>query len=149
MATNNLLQRLPTPGETFTNVAESHRRTVETFIASNPIAVGQFVAFDTSKTEPAEMMIYVNPADSDSNNTYICAGVALHAAAAGGRVEVVTSGIAEARVASGLGANSLQVGGTAGEAIAYDPAGAGKMIARSIDTGAGATPVTVFVYKTL
>ena len=150
MATNNLLQRLPTAGETCTNIAESHRRTVETFIAGGTITAGDWVAFATNKAEPAEKMIYVNRANSASADTYLCAGVALNGAVANGRVEVCTSGIAEARVTNALGAgNSLQIGTSVGEAIVYDPAGSGKMVGHNIDAGTGATLCTVFVYKTL
>ena len=102
MATNDLLQRLPMKDDvTFTDLGESHRRTVETFIAAATIAAGDAVSLDCNKTNMAEKMIYVAPADTGSANTKAFVGVALAAATAGDRVQVVTAGVVNANLASG------------------------------------------------
>lgn len=124
MATNTLIQNLNTelysayPGEPNEGVptSSSHRRQVETFIASAAIAAGDLVAFDFSKTEDGDKALYVIKADIGTGTSSCAVGVALAGAAADERCDVVVAGICEANVATCVAGDRLQAGSTAGRA---------------------------------
>tara|TARA_R110000824_G_scaffold62094_5_gene164655 strand:- start:19602 stop:20072 length:471 start_codon:yes stop_codon:yes gene_type:complete len=153
MATNNLLQRLPMKDDvTFTDVAESNRRQVETFISNNAIAAGNWVQFDNSKTGPNQV-IYVGDAGTAANGNGLVVGVALHATtAADQRLEVCVGGYcASAAVATGVTAETVIAmrTGTAGLAIAAantDLANACGVVLTTIPVAPGNLG-EVFVYK--
>jgi len=100
MATSNLVQSL-NPGTSF----PSNRRRIETFLASSTIAVGDLVALDLSKTNSADQMLYIVPANSGASNTGLAVGVALKIY--GDKVDVVIAGYASCKVggATAAGAN--------------------------------------------
>ena len=152
MATNNLLQHLPMLGNAtpFTDLNESNRRQVETFIASEAIAVNQAVCFDMAKADDAEKVVFVKVANTTAA-TACCIGVAREAAAIGTRVDVVISGITEF-IASGAvtAGDSLSVsttGAETGRLRTYTAAYTQPIVAYAVDTtGAGNVGTAVF-YK--
>ena len=98
MATNDLLQHLPMLGNAtpFTDVSESNRRQVETFLSTGNIAIGDWVQLDNNKTGP-ERVIYVASSGNQANGNSLVCGVALDAATTGieSRVRVVVAGYVE------------------------------------------------------
>jgi hypothetical protein len=100
MATSNLVQSL-NPGTSF----PSNRRQIETFLKSSTIVEGDLVALDLSKTNSADQMLYIVPANSGASNTGLAVGVALKIY--GDKVDVVISGFASCKVggATAAGAN--------------------------------------------
>jgi len=150
MATNTLLQRLPTPGESFTDLNESNRRQVETFIASEAILANQAVCFDMAKANDAEKVVFVKVANTTAA-TACCIGIAREAAAIGARVEVVISGITEFISSGGATAgDSLSVsttGAETGRLRTYVATYLQPIVAYAVDTvGAGNTGTAIF-YK--
>ncbi len=114
MATSTLIQFI-SAGEA---ASVSNRRQIETFLAGGTIAAGDWVAFDLSQTGADKVLYAVqSPASAGSP---IGIGVALAAAAAGDKVDVVVDGYAgTANVASGTAAGSaIMLSGTAGRAAA-------------------------------
>lgn len=115
MATSNLVQFLQA-GE---GAKTSYRSQEETFLAGGTIALGDFVAFDTSKTG-ADKTLYVitTPATAGRGNVV---GVALAGAASGERVTICIKGyVAAAKVAAGTAQHaSLTTSATAGTAVTY------------------------------
>jgi len=133
MATSSLIQSLDATYTDGTSVGltPSNRRIEETFIASSAITVGQWVALDlTVANSDGDKSLKVVPADGNAaagsgppaitSTASIVVGVALTAAAAGGKVEVVTRGMCEASVTeTGAGiavGDALQISNTAGVA---------------------------------
>jgi len=130
MATSSLIQYLDGTDSAGTTVglSVSNRRVEETFIASSAITAGQWVALDLTTTlSDGDKSLKVAPADGNGSAgtgvtslNSVVVGVALTAAAAGARVEVVTRGMCEASVTeSGSGINvgdALQISNTAGSA---------------------------------
>ncbi len=131
MATSSLIQYLEATDAAGTTLGltPSNRRVEETFIASSAITVGQWVALDLTTTlSDGDKSLKVAPADGNGGSgtgitslNSVVVGVALTAAAAGDKVEVVTRGMCEASVSeSGSGINvgdALQISNTAGTAV--------------------------------
>lgn len=111
MATTNILQKLDpatdplvtgTVGSTATTL---NRAQSEFFLAGSAIALGDWVAFDTSKTG-VDRVLYVIPAANVALGNALTVGVAKAAqATVGGKVEVIISGYAPtAKVVAGVAA---------------------------------------------
>ena len=80
-------------------VTPSNRRQIETFIAKEIIAIGDWVAFDIAATADGDVTLGVYKADSNSVPVRPAVGVALHAAtAAEDKIEVCISGVCNASV---------------------------------------------------
>ena len=130
MSTSSLIQYLQaTDGSgTTLGLTPSNRRVRETFIASAPITVGQWVALDlTVALSDGDKSLKVIPADGNASAgatitsiASIAVGVALNAAAVGEKVEVVVRGMVDASVTeAGAGiliGDALQISNTAGVA---------------------------------
>ncbi len=133
MATSSLIQYLEGTDSAGTTLGlgPSNRRVEETFIASSTITAGQWVALDlTVALSDGDKSLKVAPADGNGSAgagppaitslNSVVVGVALNAAVAGGKVEVVTRGMCEASVTeAGAGINvgdALQISNTAGSA---------------------------------
>ena len=106
MATNTLIQKLYASDESGVgedSVIISNRREIETFIASEAIADGDFVCLDISKTSDGDKMSYVKKLKADAGVTAVGIGVADQAATeAGALVRVVIKGFkSAANVATG------------------------------------------------
>ena len=115
MATSSLVQFLSSgeAGDT------GNRRQVETFLAGGAIAAGDWVALDNSKTGADRCLYVVEAAGVATKGNAAAMGVALAAAAADERVDVVVAGyVASASVAAATVAGDALVGpiGTAGRA---------------------------------
>ena len=121
MATASTIQYLPNTatselGGSVAIKTQSNRRQIESFTANGVIAVGDWVAFDTTVTDAARMSTVIQAAAVAAGNQRVC-GVAITAAAvAGDIVQVVVDGYVEdvnvtAATASGVG---IAVIGTAG-----------------------------------
>jgi hypothetical protein len=153
MATNTLIQKLPALGETLTSVSQSHRRQVETFLASDDdIAAGDWVMFDVTKTGP-ERVIYVDRAANTALGNNAVVGVALEAATVvGQRIKVVVSGYAEgAAVETAVTVGqplivSATGGGAVGRAMLRVVADLGNACGVALE-GAAANKCDVWVYK--
>jgi hypothetical protein len=119
MATSTLIQLLQ-PGE---GAATSNRSQVETFFAGGTIAKGDFVSLDGTKTG-ADKALYVVVVDTSGGAVALgvpTVGVALAAATAGQKVDVVIGGyVAEANIATGT---------AAGVAVALDTTTSGRAVA--------------------
>jgi hypothetical protein len=124
MATTNILQKLDpvtdplvtgTVGSTTTTL---NRSQTETFLAGAAITLGQWVAFDATKTG-ADRVLYVIPAANVALGNALTVGVARAAqATVGGKVDVVIAGLCPvANVDAGVAA--------AGVPLAVVAAGAG------------------------
>lgn len=100
------------------NAGTLSRRTVQTFIASGTVTAGDWVMFDTSKSD-ADRVLYVKQAlDAGTLGQTLTVGVALQTSASGATVLVVTSGYVEgAAVATAVTKGQpIIVGTTAGRA---------------------------------
>ena len=147
MATSTLIQFLG-PGE---GQNTSNRSQVETFLAAGTIAAGDAVAFDLSKTG-ADKVLYVLEATGGAKALIV--GVALNAAVAGDKVEVVVGGYVDsADVATGVTAGA-QLSGSAtagrlqqapGSAVFFSAVQTGTGAAQNIAHGLGVVPDVVFV----
>jgi len=107
MATSTLVQFLSSgeAGDT------SNRRQVETFLAGGAIAAGDWVALDNSKTGADRCLYVVEAAGVATKGNAAAMGVALAAAAADERVDVVVAGyVASASVAAATVAGDALVG---------------------------------------
>ena len=110
MATATTIQYLPNTatselGGSVAIKTQSNRRQIESFTANGVIAVGDWVAFDTTVTDAARMSTVVAAAVVALGNQLVC-GVAI--TAAGDIVQVVVDGYVEgvnvaAGTASGVG----------------------------------------------
>jgi hypothetical protein len=121
MATSTLIQRLDgtalvpsstVPGgyDVVTTPDVSNRRQIETFIAGATVAVGDWVAFDTSKTGALRVLTVIPAANVALGNSLVV-GVLLSSAetdgtlTAGSKVNVIVAGYAEkAKVVAGVAA---------------------------------------------
>jgi hypothetical protein len=115
MATSTLVQFLDSgeAGDT------SNRRQVETFIAGGAIAEGDWVALDNSQSGADRALYVVEAAGVATKGNAAAMGVALAAAAANERIDIVVSGyVAKAGVAAATVAGDALIGpiGTAGRA---------------------------------
>lgn len=119
MATSTLIQLLQ-PGE---GADTSNRSQVETFFAGGTIAKGDFVSLDGSKTG-ADKALYVVVVDTSGGAVALgvpTVGVALAAAVAGQKVDVVIGGyVAQANIATGT---------AAGVAVTLDTTTSGRAVA--------------------
>ena len=81
----------------------SDRRETQIFKAAAAVVAGDWLQFDLSQTG-SDKMLYVIQALATANGNATIAGVALHSAAAGERVEVVVRGfVEEAAVTTAVG----------------------------------------------
>jgi hypothetical protein len=151
MATSTLIQYLETSGTdaltgapASVGTAAMDRRQIETFLAAGTIGAGDFVSLDASQTDDANKAVFVKPCDSADTSASCPVGVALAAATAGEKVEVVIRGVCEARTAAVAQGDVLTHSATSGQA-AVIAAATDPQIAVALDaTGAPAT-ITVFV----
>lgn len=147
MSTQRIIQRL-VAGEDYNH---SNRREVETFFAGAALTAGNWVMFDTSKTDQDRCLYVINAAGSANTGCPLVVGVALDTAtAAGQKVRVVTAGYVEgAAVADAV---------TAGQALFVDNAAAGRAVAYAatalcghcgvaLEDGATANTADVWVVK--
>ena len=139
-------------------VTPSNRRQIETFIAKEAIAIGDWVAFDIAATADGDVTLGVYKADSNSAPVRPAFGVALHAATAEDKIKVCISGVCNASVGDNGGAGNaigtpLETTGTAGTA---DAAGIGAastgqpacgILAETVPGAAGITIKRVIVRK--
>lgn len=119
MATSTLIQLLQ-PGE---GADTSNRSQTETFLAGGTIARGDFVSLDTSKTG-ADKALYVVVVDTSGGAVALgvpTVGVALAAATAGQKVDVVIGGY--------VGRANVATGTAAGVALALDTTTSGRAVA--------------------
>ena len=128
MATQNIIQyletsqynALPAGGTVPVGVEAMNRRQIETFIASEAIAVREAVAFDITKAGNGDKMIHVVKADSNDVEHTAFVGVALGAAEIGETVDVCIAGLCEAKTDGSVTKGSaLSVFTTAGELKNY------------------------------
>ena len=134
MATSTLIQKLDgtalvpssSPPGSYSVVATpdvSNRRQVETFLAGATVALGDWVAWDTTKTG-AERALFVVPAATAALGNPLVVGVVLSSAestgalTAGSKINVVISGYCE-------GAKVDNAVAAAGVALVVDATGAG------------------------
>jgi len=110
MATQNIIQyletsqynALPSGGTVAVGIEAMNRRQIETFIASEAIAVGDALSLDLAKANNGDKAIFVMKADTGTNAKRCGIGVAISAAAAAGdTVDVCIGGMAEAKVKAG------------------------------------------------
>jgi hypothetical protein len=135
MATSTLIQKLDgtalvpssSPPGSYSVVATpdvSNRRQVETFLAGATVALGDWVAWDTSKTG-AERALFVVPAATFANGNPLVVGVVLSSAestgalTAGSKINVVISGYCENAKVDAAGVTA------SGIALVVDNTGAG------------------------
>ena len=147
MATSTLIQFLGT-GE---KAGTSNRSQVETFLAGGTIAAGDAVAFDLSKTG-ADKVLFVIEATAAAKALIV--GIALNAAVAGDKVEVVVSGYVDsADVATGVTAGAQLSGSSAtagrlalapGSAVFFSAVQTGTGAVQNIAHGLGVVPDVVF-----
>lgn len=125
MATDTLIQYLEATDSAGNALgsAASNRRQTETFIAGGTIVAGQVVMTDISKAGSAKAITVVQ-ASLVATGQPLAVGVALRAATAGQRVEVVVAGYVE------------DVDCTAGTILAGAPLSAGKTAAGEVETSA-------------
>lgn len=146
MATSTLIQFLA-EGE---QAATSHRRQIETFIASAAITAGAWVQFDTGATDADRVLKVTNDTNLFVNGNPLIAGVALDTVATGEQVRVVVAGYAEgASVANAVAAAgvALVVDNTlAGQAVAIAATDTAPACGVSLEAAAGNT-ADVWVFK--
>lgn len=152
MATSTLIQYLETSGTdaltgapASVGTAAMDRRQVETFLAGATIAAGAFVSLDASQADDANKALFVVPCDSAAPAASCPVGVALAAASAGEKVEVVIRGVCEANVAGAAAqgdvlTHSAVAGQAATIAAATDP-----QVAVALEASAAPAPTTVYV----
>ena len=160
MATSNLLQKLD-PAADGVGSSTSNRRQVETFIAKETLAIGDWVAFDYAATSDGDVTLGVYKADSNSSPVRTPVGVVLRSVAPGGTltagsaVEVVISGVVKAFVSDNAGAGLaigtlLQISTTAGLVDLASAASAQPVcgiLAETVPAAAGNTQKRVVVIK--
>lgn len=111
MASSTLLQKLDpatdplVTGTTGSTASTIDRAQSEWFLASSAIALGDWVAFDTTKTGP-DRVLYVAPSANVALGNSLVVGVAKSAqSTVGGKIEVVVAGYAAtAKVVAGVAA---------------------------------------------
>jgi hypothetical protein len=133
----------------------------ETFIASEALAVGDWVAFNYGATNAADVTLGVFKADGNSTPVRTPFGVVVGAdsttgsLATGSRVRVCISGVCTASVGDNAAAGNavgtlLQITNTAGTADAASAASAQPVcgiLAETVAAGAGVTLKRVVVIK--
>ena len=158
MASATYLQSLDSVYEDGTSrgVTPSNRRQIETFIAKEVIAIGDWVAFDIGATADGDVTLGVFKADANSAPVRPAVGVALHAATAiDDKIEVCISGVCNASVGDNGGVGSaigtlLQTTTTAGTVDVASAASALPVcgiLAEVIPGAAGITLKRVVVRK--
>jgi hypothetical protein len=146
MATQNIIQYLETTqyyadqrdGSTVAvGPAAMNRRQVETYIASEAIAVGEAVSLDMSKTAAGDVMIHAVVADNAT------------AAAEGETLDVCIAGVCEGLLAAGVAAGDRLRLDTAGAVDAYANSDVFPIVAYAVDANGTASPAngTVVVIK--
>ena len=118
MATSTLIQFL-SEGE---EAATSHRRQIETFLASAAITAGDWVQFDTAATGADRVLKVTNDTNLFATGNPLIAGVALDTVASGEQIRVVVAGYVE-------GANVAAAVNAAGIALVVDNTSAGRAVA--------------------
>ena len=156
MATQTIIQYLEDerysalPGGASVPVGEatSNRRQTETFVANGAIAVGDVVAFDTSKTG-ADRVLFVIKAANITNGNGLAVGVATEAATAGDNVTCVISGYANVTTHGSVSAiNMLTAGGTsAGTVDGRVAADIAPAFGVTLESRTGAGLVAAWIYK--
>jgi len=144
MATNNLLQRLPTPGETFTDLNDSNRRQVETFIAADAITKYDAVSFDISNATDAMKVTQVRRG-MIAPGANCCIGIAQETVTAGQRVRVVTAGITEANVEAATAANDRLYLNTIGQLAVYTAAVTLPIVAHACEADTANIATVIFL----
>lgn len=133
MATSTLIQSL-NPG----SADASHRREVETFLATSAIVAGDAVSFDGAQANDGDKTLYVVPLHSATPTARFFVGVALASASAGQRVDVCVAGLAEANVATGLVSGvTVEMSATAGRLAAYVNTSVNEICGRTASVEAG------------
>ena len=147
MATSTLIQFLAEGEE----AATSHRRQIETFIASAGITAGDWVQFDTGATDADRVLKVTNDANTFGTGNPLIIGVALDTVASGEQIRVVVSGYAEgANVAAAVAAAGvpLVVDNTAaGRAVAIAAADIAPACGVSLEAAAAGNTCDVWVFK--
>lgn len=140
MATSTLIQYL----ESGVGAETSNRTQVETFIAAAAIAEGDVVSLDNAQAVTGDKALFVKKADAGSTDLVCPVGVALAAAAAGAKVDVVVRGLASANCLAHTKGDVLTVTATAGsmDTIA---AATSPQVAVSLQTLAAPGKALVFV----
>lgn len=175
MATTSILQylektgynALPSGGTTDVGLDALNRRQVETFIAGEDLAVGDWVAFNLAAASIEEASIEIVKADLNANaaagttsTASIIVGVVLGAdnsqgsTTSGSRVKVVTRGFAKAKVDNAGAAQQIGdfVAGSniAGQCDPYVAADVvppiGVLCEPAAGGGVGGSPLTLDVY---
>jgi len=159
MATQNIIQYLETTqyyadqreGSTVAvGPAAMNRRQVETYIASEAIAVGEAVSLDLSKTAEGDIMIHVKVADNATASAVAFAGFALTAAtAAGETLDVCIAGVCEGLLANGVAAGDCLRLDTAGSVDVYGNTDVFPIVAYAVDANSSGSAAngTVVVIK--
>jgi len=158
MATQNIIQyletsqynALPSGGTVPVGIEAMNRRQIETFIASEAIAVGDTVALDFSKAGSGDKGIFVVKCDQGTATKKCGVGVAISAAtAAGDTVDAVIAGMVDnAKVAGATAVGDAMAvsGATTGELAVYAAGDTLPVFAIAATAHAGGT-ATVFVIK--
>ncbi len=158
MATQNIIQyletsqynALPIGGTVPVGIEAMNRRQIETFIASEAIAVGDTVALDFSKAGSGDKGIFVVKCDDNTATKKCAVGVAISAAtAAGDTVDAVIAGMVDnAKVAgaTAVGSSMAVSAATTGELAVYAAGDTLPVFAIAATAHAGGT-ATVFVIK--
>lgn len=158
MATQNIIQYLETTqyyadqrdGSTVAvGPAAMNRRQVETYIASEAIAVGEAVSLDLSKTAEGDIMIHVVVGDNATATAGAFAGFALTAAAEGETLDVCIAGVCEGLLAAGVAVGDRLRLDTAGAVDAYANSDVFPIVAYAVDANGGGSAAngTVVVIK--
>ena len=156
MATQNIIQyletsqynALPAGGTVAVGIEAMNRRQIETFIASEAIAVGDALSLDLAQTNNGDKAIFVMKADTGTNAKRCGIGVAISAAAAAGdTVDVCIGGMAEAKVKAGTAVGDrLSIYSTVGILEPYQNTFEDPILAVAGAAEAGGTAI-VFVIK--
>ena len=161
MATSTLIQYLETTAvnglgvQVGVGIDTMNRSQIETFIAKETLAEGDFVAFDLAAAANGDVTIGVFKADANSAPVRTPFGVALSSASTGEKVRVCISGVCQALVSDNGGAGSavgtlLQITNTAGVADLASAASAQPVVAvlaEVVAPAAGTTLKRVVVRK--
>ena len=164
MATSTLIQRLDTnalvpsstvPGgyDLVSTPDVSNRRQIETFIAGNTVVVGDWLAFDTSKSGAERVLTVVQAANIALGNPLVV-GVCLSSAettgslTTGSRINVVVSGYVEgANVDGAVAAGSPLVVDTAAGRAHVAATGDISICGVALEPDAPVNQAAVWVYK--
>ena len=145
MATQSLIQYL----EAGNGASTMNRSQVETFLASEAIAVGDLVSMDLSQLNDGDKALYVSKADTGTATDTCAIGFALNAATAvGDKVDVTIAGIHVSANVDGatVAGSKLCAGSTAGRAAIYVNTDVLPIVAIACEADT-ANVATVFVLK--